>query len=299
MAGMEPPKAPPILEGMDEEQASLRSPVVGNIPPRGSPPKGPNNARLLFRRVVRTLANLKLAVAELAGIAFLSAVGTVIEQNKSFKFYIDNYPEEPKVLGFVDYKFILDFGLDHLYSTPYFLGLVALLAASLAACSSTTQWPMVKVARNWSFLDSRKKFLRLPIAEEVDDADISSIAPLLGKQGYQVFMSKSKLYAFKGLAGRLAPIGVHASLLFVLFGTSYSALACLNGSTMTPQGGDFEVESTLSGSALAGRPDLNGLRVRVNKFDVEYLPSGAVSQFFSDLSVTDDQGNDLYRKTIS
>lgn len=48
------------------------------------------------------------------------------------------YPNEgEKVLGFVTADLIQALQLDHVYTAPYFLGLMALLSASLAACTST------------------------------------------------------------------------------------------------------------------------------------------------------------------
>ena len=46
--------------------------------------------------------------------------------------------------------------LDHIYSTWYFWALNVLLAASLAACSATTQWPQLQVGLNWRFAASTK-----------------------------------------------------------------------------------------------------------------------------------------------
>lgn len=42
-----------------------------------------------------------------------------------------------QVLGFLTYDIIFKLHLDQIYTAPYFLGLMALLAASLAACTST------------------------------------------------------------------------------------------------------------------------------------------------------------------
>lgn len=42
-----------------------------------------------------------------------------------------------QVLGFLTYDIIFKLQLDQIYTAPYFLGLMALLAASLAACTST------------------------------------------------------------------------------------------------------------------------------------------------------------------
>ena len=81
-------------------------------------------------------------------LAALSAVGTVIDQNQSLEWYAEHYPDLPgKALGVLDYKLIWALQWDHIYTADYFLALMATLAASLAACSLTQQWPMVKVAR--------------------------------------------------------------------------------------------------------------------------------------------------------
>lgn len=42
-----------------------------------------------------------------------------------------------QVLGFFTYDVIFRLHLDQIYTAPYFLGLMALLGASLAACTST------------------------------------------------------------------------------------------------------------------------------------------------------------------
>ena len=68
---------------------------------------------------------------------------------------MQNYPDGPdKVAGFVDYHLIYQLQWDHIYTANYFLALLALLGASLAACTSTRQWPMVRVARRCCVLTS-------------------------------------------------------------------------------------------------------------------------------------------------
>jgi cytochrome c biogenesis protein len=48
-------------------------------------------------------------------------------------------------------------------------------------------------------------------------------------------MKGPSLYAFKGLAGRIGPIGVHAALLLILAGTSYSGFGGFKGTVMMPE----------------------------------------------------------------
>lgn len=54
-----------------------------------------------------------------------------------------------------------------------------------------------------------------------------------------------QLYAFKGLAGRLGPIGVHVALLMCLFGTGYSGFGGWKGTVLCPEGGEFVVANAL------------------------------------------------------
>lgn len=53
----------------------------------------PSLLKIAYKRVLRRLSSLPLAISEMGAIAALSAVGTVIEQNKPIQFYIDNYPD--------------------------------------------------------------------------------------------------------------------------------------------------------------------------------------------------------------
>ena len=65
-------------------------------------------------------------------------------------YYVSNYPlDGEKVLGFLDYQLLLGLQLDHIYTAWYFYGSIALLAASLMACTYTTQLPTAKVCGRW------------------------------------------------------------------------------------------------------------------------------------------------------
>ncbi len=86
-----------------------------------------------------------------------------------------------------------------------------------------------------------------------------------------MFVKQGSLYAFKGLSGRLGPIGVHAALLLILFGTALSGFAGYHGSAMCPEGGEFIVGDFMApSSALSLRPSGAGATVRVNSFSIDY-----------------------------
>ena len=169
------------------------------------------------------------------------------------------------------------------------------------SCTFTRQLPVWRVSADWKFLDRPATLLKMEESETLPRARSSDLASLLARRGYQVFMKGKRMYAFKGLIGRLAPIGVHAGLLLTLGGAAYSGLGGLGGSVMVPEGTEFQIGAGLRrGAPFAPTPAVAKDIVRVNDFTIEYLPNGQVSQFFSDLSVVDSKnGREIQRKTIS
>lgn len=55
--------------------------------PRGPQDPNPNPVKIAWSKTVRSLSSLPLAIQELGAIAGMSAVGTIIEQNKSLEYY--------------------------------------------------------------------------------------------------------------------------------------------------------------------------------------------------------------------
>lgn len=84
---------------------------------------------------------------------FIIYSGTVIDQGEAPDFYFQKYPEDNPALGFFTWRWVLTLGFDHMFSSPLFLGSLALLGASLMACTYTTQIPLVRVARRSDFVN--------------------------------------------------------------------------------------------------------------------------------------------------
>lgn len=85
------------------------------------------------------------------------------------------------------------------------------------------------------------------------------------------------MYAFKGLAGRFAPIGVHAALLLVMAGGTLSASGSYRGSVTVPQGLNFIIGDALEPSGFLSTPSESfNTEVHVNRFYMDYYDSGEV-----------------------
>lgn len=284
--------APQLLEagGGDEERRQVVGPRVTSL-----------KVSTQMKQFLRPFANLKLAIAELGVIAFLSAIGTVIEQNKPYEFYVANYPDEgEKVLGFVTSRFIYALQLDHIYSSWYFLMILGVLALSLTACTLTTQWPMVKVAQRWRFRNTESSFNSLPFAREIPNARLQDLGEALIEKKYQIFVKDGALYGFKGLAGKLAPIGVHASMLLAMGGIVVGILGGFSGTSMIPEGNVIPFSSVLEPATWIAVPPkgTSGL-LKVDNFRIQYRSDGSIQQFFTDVSVEDSKGNTIASQTMS
>jgi hypothetical protein len=112
----------------------------------------------------------------------------VIDQGEAPSYYFEKFPEDNPVFGFITWRWILTPGFDHMFSSPVFLGLLALLAASLMACTYTTQIPIVKVARRWSFMHSAGSIRKQEFAESLPRASIQDLGVILMGYGYEVIL---------------------------------------------------------------------------------------------------------------
>ncbi|HEY9635013.1 MAG TPA: cytochrome c biogenesis protein [Coleofasciculaceae cyanobacterium] len=250
------------------------------------------------RQLLPVLADLRLAIMLLLAIALFSISGTVIEQGQSFAFYQANYPENPALFGFLTWKVLLALGLDHVYRTWWFLSILILFGSSLTACTFTRQFPALKAARNWKFYKEPRQFEKLALSAELETGSLTSLSQLLEKRRYKVFQEGESLYARKGIIGRIGPIIVHASMLIILAGAIWGALTGFIAQEMVPSGNTFQVKNIVDAGPLAAPQIPKDWSVRVNRFWIDYTATGGIDQFYSDLSVLDNQGKEVDKQKI-
>lgn len=254
--------------------------------------------RRFFRReFLPVLTDLRLAIVLLLAIAVFSISGTVIEQGQSVAFYQANYPEDPALFGFLSWKVLLSLGLDHVYRTWWFLALLILFGSSLCACTFRRQLPALKwFARTWKFYQQPQQFQKFALSAELERASLDNLVPLLER--YQVFREGDTLYASRGLIGRVGPIVVHASMILILVGAIWGAMTGFMAQEMVASGNNFKVQNIVDAGPWAAPQIPQDWSVKVNKFWIDYTPTGGIDQFYSDLSVIDSQGQEVKHKKI-
>ena len=257
--------------------------------------------QFLRQELLPVLTNLRLAIALFLLIAIFSSTGTVIEQGRSPAFYQANYPEHPALFGFLTWKVIQVVGLDHVYRTWWFLALLILFGTSLTACSFTRQLPALKAAQRWKYYEEPRQFQKLALSAELDTGSLNSLSEILEKRRYKIFPDQEKenlLYARKGIVGRIGPIIVHIGIVAILLGGIWGAMTGFLAQEMVASGNTFQVKNIVDAGPLAAAQVPKDWSVRVNRFWIDYTPSGGIDQFYSDMSVLNNQGKEVDHKKI-
>ena len=248
------------------------------------------------QKIFRLLADLRFAIFILLLISFCSIAGTIIEQDQSIEIYKTNYPLTNPVFGFLTWDQILRFGLDHVYKTWWFLTLILLFGVSLISCTFLQQLPSLKIARRCQFFRTTGQFYRLKFSTVLTNFSLSKILRRVKNNKYSIFQQKNIIYCYKGLIGRIAPIIVHFSMILILIGTIIGSLFGFKAQQIVPKTETFHIQNILNNGPLTVVPKTSA---RINDFWITYTKTKTISQFYSDISILDHQGNERNRKTIS
>ena len=227
------------------------------------------------------------------GLVFL---GTIIEQDQTNQYYQQTYPELLSPINISLGQILLVLGLDHIYKTWWFLGLLFLFGTCLSSCTFIQQLPALKVARRYNFKTTNLEFKRQEYETILNTKYFATCLNNFKQKNYTIFQQQQIIYTYKGILGRFAPIIVHISMLLILLGNTIAAWGSFNAQELIPKGEIFQVQNTISKSWFTKIPDYP---IRVNDFWIEYGPTNNIKQFYSDLSILNDNGNELSRKTIS
>jgi cytochrome c biogenesis protein len=246
------------------------------------------------QKIFRLIADLRFAIFLLLLISFCSIIGTIIEQDQPLETYKANYPLTNQLFGVLSWDKIIQFGFDHVYKTWWFLTLILLFGISLITCTFLQQLPSLKIARRCQFFRTTEQFGRLKISTILDHLNLTKILARLKQNQYSIFQQKNIIYCYKGVIGRIAPIIVHMSMILVLSGTIIGSLFGFKAQEIVPKTETFHIQNVLTNGQLTTVPKISA---RINDFWITYTKQKTVSQFYSDISILSDEGNEITRKT--
>lgn len=254
---------------------------------------------MMIQKFLKFLVNLKFAISLLIIIAILIGIGSIIEQDQIPQYYEKNYPLDKSFLGFLNYQSIFLLQLNHVYSSFLFLFLLFLLGLSLMVCTFKQQLPSLKLCRDCVFLENPEQYSSLSVKnmflkEKIIRFGEKSIL-FFESENFFLHQQKNIIYTFKGILGKIGPIFVHFSLTCILLGAILGAIGKYNAQEFLPKGEIIHLQNILGASWLSYFPKFS---IRLNDFWIEYKDF-KIDQFYSDLSILNNYGEELSQKTIS
>ena len=259
-------------------------------------------------------SSVKLAIALFIFLAITTLIGTIL-------------PEEPMVgraelikkYGLQNYHLLKSLGLTDVFHSWWYLALLTALGMNLIVGSFVKVFPKCYLAFAWPVELNESKILKLPINCEMKVEETSILQTLqkkLKKKNYRTKVHNSNLLlAVKGGWHRLGASITHVGILTLLIGCTITVLTGFNGMAQVSENEGFyladlgqntnqiksvEVENWLA--PISKMPIWFGrippYLVKVNKtWRVDY-ETGQPKQWYSDLSVFDQNKKELTRKTI-
>ncbi|MCY4359712.1 MAG: cytochrome c biogenesis protein ResB [Cyanobacteria bacterium MAG APA_bin_95] len=238
-----------------------------------------SDAARIFRpgqRLLALLGDLRLAIGLLLLIALASALGTALPQGEPASAYHDHYDAQPW-LGLLTAAPILALRLDHVYSSGWFLVLLALLATSLTTCSIRRQWPALRSGLQW--VDHRHPHqlsqYSIGLTREAGPQSLRNLARLLQQRGWKVQRKTGRLAARQGvIAGRSGPLLVHVGLIVLMTGAAWGAVGGQRLERFLAPGRSLD---------LVDRQGETRLSIQLQDFSVDRDARGQARQFHSRL----------------
>lgn len=228
-------------------------------------------------------------------IALTSSIGSFIEQDQPKSFYLENYAKP--IYGIIDSSFVLGLGLDHIYTTGWFLGLLVFFGISLISCTIRRQFPLFFTSKEFFFKTKKNSFVFLPFSIKLPNFFFFNeiIGTKIQNLDFYLYQKQNLLYGYKGLIGRISPILVHFSLLLILIGATGGAFFQLKIQEKVPKGDLFHLQNPIRIGWLSTLPTIH---TRVNDFWVEY-ENNRIHQFYTNFSVLNETGKEIKQQTIS
>nr|YP_009237461.1 c-type cytochrome biogenensis protein [Wildemania schizophylla]AKS28508.1 c-type cytochrome biogenensis protein [Wildemania schizophylla] len=247
--------------------------------------------------LLKLLSNLQFSIVMLLVIALFSVIGTIIEQNEEPVFYRTHYGFSNEHLSLLNWKSIEFLGLNHIYTTWWFLTILLIFSLSLFVCSLSRQIPSLQHARRWHFYKTPSQFKKFAGGQEIQETQLNLLASYLQNYNYHLFQQGQSIYGYKGLLGRLAPIFVHGSIILLMAGSVLGLVSGFSAQEMVPSGELFRLQNIIASGKFSYVPQ--EFSARVNNFNIEYNSDSSISQFFSNISVLSHDGTELKKSTIS
>ena len=227
--------------------------------------------------------SVKLTIVLLLSLALTSIIGTLIKQNESPDYYLHKF-------GAFRYQLLSALGINDMYHSWWFQGLLLLLTISIVVCS------IDRLSGSWKLIFTRnpkvrpERYTRRSDARTMTDKrDVEELVtvyePLIARRyGYcKVTHSNggSVIYGEKGRWSRLGVYIVHLSVILLLMGGLAGSFLGFEGFVNIAEG---EATDTIR-IRNTGQIHRLDFQIRCDDFNLTFYKTGAPKEYRSSLSI--------------
>jgi cytochrome c biogenesis protein len=236
-------------------------------------------------QVYNFLSSVTLAISLLGIIAVAAIFGTLIKQQAAAEEYLSFYSEST-------YMIIRFLGLDDVFHSRWFVGLIALLVVNLIFCS-LQRFSRLLQSRATVKMPSERTVAAMGLHCLVKGKKIDDIAGVF--KGYRsAISSEGGRLLERGSFGRYGVYMVHLSIILILLGGLIGILFGYRGPLVLIKG---DIKDSIVVRGREGRKQPLGFALKLDDFKVSFYPSGEPENYVSDVEVLEN-GKSLFRKSI-
>jgi cytochrome c biogenesis protein len=238
-----------------------------------------------MKSFLQLFSSVKLAIFLLIIITLASVLGTLVPQHRSPEEYQAKYDELSGLLIWLE--------ITQLYQSWWYVSFLFLFALNTVVCTLTRLLPKLKQAFNPTISISPKQILGYKEHKKLKKSgDLNSVRTqlkhTLNKRHYRIKEegkeSTRYILARKKTLGLFGSDIVHTGILIILLGGILSGLGGFRRNLNITEGSTVEVPQA-------------DFQIRLDKFETEFYPSGAVKDWKSTLTVI-DSGREQMTKPI-
>ncbi|MCK9547455.1 MAG: cytochrome c biogenesis protein ResB [Sphaerochaeta sp.] len=215
-------------------------------------------------KIIHHIASLRVAIALLLLIAAYIVIGTLLPQHSAHSYYLERYVKTGPL--------IIALTLDKAYSSPLFIILLVLFSINLTLCTATTLKAQIRQLKGTFFpAVASSEF----VVEGVDEEAVRSYSQ---RMRFNVVERDGEIRAGKMRIGVLGAAITHVGIILLFLG---GAIGNMSSSE--------EMVNLLPGNEH--RFEAQGFTLTLDDFHMTFDESGAVKQYISTVTVTDDDGS--------
>jgi len=246
---------------------------------------------------VSLFASVQLALFLLFILAATSIIGTIIPQNQSHGFYVQQFGEKTaQFFGLLD--------IADMYNSWWFLSLLGLFALNLIVCSLERIPLVFRILGRDMGMTSPEQLAQMPMKHaytrlstvDAAEQEVMQFFRSLGFKAQKVEKDEGSLYvAQKGGWSRFGVYVVHCSILIVLLGavigSSTIAEKILHNPTFAFKGAMMLPEGQASGhiNAFKGGQHIDlDFQLFCKDFTIEYYPNGMPKTYRTEVGIIEE-----------